>query len=32
VPTPRSVSTPTRSGRLRISVSLSSLDLSWSTN
>ena len=32
LPTPRSVYTPTRSARLRIGVSLSSLNLSWSTN
>ena len=32
LPTPRSASTSTRSGRLRIGVSLSSLNLSWSTN
>ena len=30
--TPRSASTPTGSGRLRVGVSLSSLNLSWSTN
>ena len=32
LPIPHSSSTPNRSGRLRISVSLSSLNLSWSTN
>ena len=32
VPTPHSASTPTRSRRLRVGVSLSSLNLSWSTN
>ena len=32
LPTPHSASTPTRSGRLRVSVSLSSLSLSWSAN
>jgi hypothetical protein len=30
LPTPRSASTPSRLGRLRVSVSLSSLNLSWS--
>jgi hypothetical protein len=32
LPTPRSASTPARSGRLRVGVSLSSLNLAWSTN
>ena len=32
LPTPRSASTPTRSRRLRVGVSLSSLNLAWSTN
>lgn len=32
VPTPRSASAATRSGRLCVSVSLSSLNLSWSLN
>jgi hypothetical protein len=31
LPTPRAASTPTRPASLRISVSLSSLNLSWST-
>ena len=32
VPTPRLASTPTGSGHLRIGISLSSLNLSWSPN
>ena len=32
LPTPRSASTPARSRRLRVGVSLSSLNLAWSTN
>jgi len=32
LPTPRSASTPSRSRRLRVGVSLSSLNLAWSTN
>jgi hypothetical protein len=32
LPTPRSASTPAWSGRLRVGISLSSLNLSWSTN
>jgi hypothetical protein len=32
LPTPRSASTPSRSRRLRVGVSLSSLNVSWSLN
>lgn len=32
LPTPRSASTQTRSGHLRVGISLSSLNLSWSPN
>jgi len=32
LPTPRSASTKTRSGHLRVGISLSSLNLSWSPN
>jgi len=32
IATPRSASIPSRSGRLRVSISLSSLNLSWSLN
>ena len=32
IATPHSASIPSRSGRLRVSISLSSLNLSWSLN